>query len=64
MDEVEGLKEYQKRTGKSVTQLWGLEALGFYMNEDDIKNSPISTFYKIRPGDLKYKTRIRMRIIT
>lgn len=29
MDEVEGLKEYQKRTGKSVTQLWGLEALGF-----------------------------------
>lgn len=55
MDEVEGLKEYQRRTGKSVAQLWGLEALGFYMNEDDIKNSPISTFYKIRPGDLKYK---------
>ena len=55
MDEVEGLKEYQKRTGKSVSQLWGLEALGFYMNEEDIRNSPISTFYKIRPGDLKYK---------
>ena len=55
MDEVEGLKEYQKRTGKSVSQLWGLEALGFYMNEEYIRNSHNSTFYKIRLGDLKYK---------
>lgn len=54
MDEVSGLKEYQQRTGKSVTQLWGLQAIGFYADQQDIDNSPLSTFYKTRPGDIKY----------
>lgn len=49
MDEVEGLKEYQRRTGKSVAQLWGLEALGFYMNEDDIKTAPSPLSIKFVP---------------
>lgn len=55
MDEVEGLKDYQSRIGKSVTQLWGLEAIGFYKDQNDILNSPLSTFYKVQPGDIKYK---------
>lgn len=55
MDEVAGLPGYQQRTGKSVTQLWGLEALGFYADETDIQNSPVSTFYRTQPGDIKYK---------
>lgn len=55
MDEVSGLKDYQSRIGKSVTQMWGLEVLGFYADEADIRNSAVSTFYKVKPGDLKYK---------
>ncbi len=55
MDEVAGLKDYQSKIGKSVTQLWGLEAIGFYKDQNDISNSPLSTFYKIQPGDIKYK---------
>lgn len=55
MDEVEGLPEYQRRTGKPVSQLWGLQALGFYSSYEDIANSPISSFYNVKPGDIKYK---------
>ncbi len=55
MDEISGLKDYQSHIGKPVNQLWGLEVLGFYADEADIANSALSTFYKVRPGDLKYK---------
>lgn len=54
-DEVSSLKDYQKRVGKPIDQLWGLECLGFYTSDEDIANSPISSFYKVQPGDLKYK---------
>lgn len=55
IDEIAGLADYLKKNGKSVTQMWGLEALGFYADENDILNSPISTFYTVKPGDIKYK---------
>ena len=34
---------------------FGLVALGFFKDQDDIKNSPRQTFQsEVRPGDIKY----------
>lgn len=47
--------DYLSRKGNSVNQVYGLEANGFFQNQVDINNSPIHTFYNVRPGDIKYK---------
>jgi len=47
--------DYLKRTGQSVHQAFGLEAIGFFSNESDISNSPEHSFSIVRPGDIKYK---------
>lgn len=47
--------DYLKTEGKSSSALWGLECLGFYESEEDIANSPVSSFSTVKPGDLKYK---------
>ena len=43
------------RTGNSVGQLYGLEAIGFFKDEADIAGSPAQTFSTVKPGDIKYK---------
>lgn len=47
--------EYLRRTGQPVGQLFGLEAVGFFIDENDILNSPAQEFSTVRPGDIKYK---------
>lgn len=47
--------DYLKRTGQSINQAFGLEAVGFFTNATDISNSPKQTFAVTRPGDIKYK---------
>ncbi|PWE00323.1 SusC/RagA family TonB-linked outer membrane protein [Marinilabilia rubra] len=47
--------DYMKRTGQAVGQMYGLEAVGFFEDENDIVNSPAQLFSDVRPGDIKYK---------
>ncbi|MFY7826739.1 MAG: SusC/RagA family TonB-linked outer membrane protein [Flectobacillus sp.] len=46
---------YQNRQGKALDGIWGLQNLGFFQDENDIKNSPSQTFGQVKPGDIKYK---------
>lgn len=48
-------EEYQVRTGRPLGQPFGLEALGFYKDQQEIDNGPTSAFATLQPGDLKYK---------
>jgi TonB-linked SusC/RagA family outer membrane protein len=43
------------QTGNSLSQVYGLEAIGFFKDQDDIDNSPTQTFSTVKPGDIKYK---------
>lgn len=43
------------RTGDRLNQVYGLKAIGFFKDEDDIANSPRQTFSTVRPGDIKYE---------
>lgn len=54
MDEASRPYDYLRRTGQSLRQLYGLTAIGFFKNEDDIQNSP-AQFGNLIPGDIKYK---------
>lgn len=48
--------EYQNTRGKRIDQPFGLVALGFFENQEDIDNSPRQNFMAVvRPGDIKYK---------
>lgn len=40
--------------GKRVNEAWGLEAIGFYKDQDDINSSIRQEFSQVRPGDVKY----------
>ena len=42
------------RTGQRIGQEFGLQAIGFFENEEDIINSRQQTFGRVIPGDLKY----------
>ena len=46
--------EYQNRQGKPIDAIWGLESDGFFMNQDEIENSPTQAFGQTQPGDIKY----------
>lgn len=54
-DEPEKQYEYRMQTGQKYGQQFGLIALGYFKDDDDIKNSPIQKFGEYRPGDVKYK---------
>lgn len=54
-DEVKDLAENLKRAGHSVMQPFGLVAMGYYKNQEDIDDSPYNALYKVRPGDIKYQ---------
>ncbi|MCK9413297.1 MAG: SusC/RagA family TonB-linked outer membrane protein [Prolixibacteraceae bacterium] len=47
--------DYLKRTGESVGQAFGLEAVGFFRDASDIAASPVQQFGEVGPGDVKYK---------
>lgn len=49
------LYENLVRTGHSLNQIFGLEAIGFFKDMDDINNSPAQNFSTVRPGDIKYR---------
>lgn len=48
-------ESYQSRIGQRVDQAFGLEAIGFFTDQNDIKNSPVQQFSEVKPGDIKYK---------
>ncbi|MCL3781146.1 SusC/RagA family TonB-linked outer membrane protein [Prolixibacteraceae bacterium JC049] len=46
---------YLSRKGSSIGANWGLEAIGYFSDENDIANSPQQAFGEVAPGDIKYK---------
>lgn len=44
-----------KQTGHSLNQIYGLQAIGFFKDAEDIASSPTQTFSTVVPGDIKYK---------
>ena len=55
MNEVYRPYDYLKRTGQSINQAFGLQAIGFFSDAADIAASPKQTFSIVSPGDIKYK---------
>lgn len=47
--------DYLSKTGKALGQVTGYQALGFFIDQADIDNSPIQQFGTVKPGDIKYK---------
>lgn len=47
--------DYLKTTGRPVNQPFGLQAIGFFVDEGEIANSPVQQFSEVKPGDIKYK---------
>jgi hypothetical protein len=47
--------EYLKRTGNPIGQVFGMQVIGFFKDEDDIAQSPRQLFSTVKPGDFKYK---------
>lgn len=47
--------DYLYAKGHKVGQAFGLEAIGYFNDDEDIRNSPTQTFSTVRPGDVKYK---------
>ncbi|MDR1864336.1 MAG: TonB-dependent receptor [Bacteroidales bacterium] len=55
-DKPEQLYPYLNERGNRIGQYFGLEAIGFFKDDDDITNSPKQTFQAVvKPGDIKYK---------
>jgi TonB-linked SusC/RagA family outer membrane protein len=54
-NEVYRPSDYLRRTGRSIGQAFGLEAIGFFSDAADIAASPNQTFMAVSPGDIKYK---------
>src|SRR5690606_40881555 len=46
--------DYLSFTGKPYNVLRGFKAIGLFVDEQDVINSP-TQFGKVRPGDIKYK---------
>lgn len=53
----EGYKPYSYLSAKGypVGQIFGLEAIGYFRDAEDIAKSPTQTFSDVRLGDIKYK---------
>lgn len=47
--------DYLSAKGYPLGQMFGWEAIGYFKDEDDIKNSPLQQFSEVRPGDIKYR---------
>jgi len=46
---------YLEAKGQPVNQPRGLEAIGFFKDDEDIRTSPTQMFSFVSPGDIKYK---------
>ncbi len=46
---------YLYRTGRSINQPFGLQAIGFFKDQTDVVNSPRQIFAPVQQGDIKYK---------
>lgn len=46
--------DYLKQTGGRIGQFFGLQATGFFRDEQDVASSVEHTFSQVRPGDIKY----------
>ena len=47
---------YLSGKGHPIDQPWGLVALGFFKDQEDVDKSPVQTFQSnVIPGDIKYK---------
>lgn len=55
MNETYRPYSYLERTGQQVGQRFGLHAIGFFEDQQDIADSPRQLFSEVRPGDIKYK---------
>lgn len=53
-DEPDWKYTYQNRTEKRFQQQFGLIALGYFEDQEEIDASPRQTFGPVRPGDVKY----------
>lgn len=47
--------DYLYKKGDQLGQNYGLEAIGYFEDWDDIAQSPEQMFSDVRPGDIKYK---------
>lgn len=47
--------DYLRETGNPVNQIFGLQAIGYFIDEADIANSPAQQFSEVKAGDIKYK---------
>ena len=48
--------DYLKRTGHSVSQIFGYEVVGIYQSQDDIDNRDVKQYLgDVKPGDLMFK---------
>ena len=43
------------QTGHSLNQIYGLKAIGFFKDQNEIDNSPTQTFSAVKPGDIRYE---------
>jgi TonB-linked SusC/RagA family outer membrane protein len=43
------------QTNHQLSQIYGLQAIGFFKDQADIDASPTQTFSTVKPGDIKYK---------
>lgn len=48
-------EEYRSVVGNPLSQGYGLIAERLFIDEEDIRNSPIQTFGEYMPGDIKYR---------
>lgn len=48
-------EDYLYEKGHPVNQIFGLQAIGYFVDQADIDNSPAQQFCAVRPGDIKYK---------
>ena len=57
LENGEGYKphDYLSKKGYGYGQQFGLEAIGYFNDEQDIKDNPTQMFSEVRPGDIKYK---------
>jgi hypothetical protein len=53
-DEVQGPEPWLSAIGRPVNQQWGLQAAGFFNNQQEIEAWAKSTYGTVKPGDIKY----------
>ncbi|MBZ4187351.1 SusC/RagA family TonB-linked outer membrane protein [Niabella beijingensis] len=55
IDEKDYPDKYLKRLGSNINQQWGLVAERLFVDDYEMKNSPVQDFGRYMAGDIKYK---------